>query len=287
MRFLRANGAHRRLEGWPLVFTVLTVLAILVGTVVEFAPMFLVGGAIEPIETLEPYTPLELAGRDLYIAEGCNNCHSQQVRPFQDEEMRYGPYSVAGEGVYETPHLWGSKRTGPDLARLGGKYPDLWHVRHMENPRSTSPNSIMPPYPHMLTKRVSLDDLPGKMRGLRRLGVPYTDAQIASAVADARAQADTIAAGVAEQGGPDRLADREIVALVAYLQRLGVDRARAIDAERTRAEGDLEAHEVEEVYDTVFGEDNEAEQPPTLEDPNPETDMEIGPPPAPATDTAP
>lgn len=236
-RFLRANGAHRRLEGWPLVFTVLTTLAILVGTVVEFAPIFLVGGAVEPMETLEPYTPLELAGRDIYIAEGCNNCHSQQVRPFQDEVMRYGPYSTAEEGAYETPHLWGSKRTGPDLARLGGKYPDLWHVRHMEQPRSTSPRSIMPPYPHLLTTRIDLSDLPGKMRGLRRLGIPYTDEEIANAVALAQAQSDAIAASVLEQGGPDRLSDKEITALVAYLQRLGVDRAGM------PAEDDLERHE--------------------------------------------
>ena len=281
-RFLKANGAHRRLEGWPLVFTVLTTLAILVGTVVEFAPIFLVGGAVEPIETLEPYTPLELAGRDLYIAEGCNNCHSQQVRPFQDEEMRYGPVSVAGEGNYETPFLWGSKRTGPDLARLGGKYPHLWHVRHMEDPTSTSPRSIMPPYPHLLATALDLDGVPAKMRGLRRLGVPYTDAQIASAVADARAQADSIATEVASQGGPERLADREITALVAYLQRLGVDRARAIDAERTRAEGDLEAHEVQEIYETTFG---EGEGPEVREDPDPAPDLEVGP--ASPTDTAP
>lgn len=271
-RFLNANGAHRRLEGWPLVFTVLTTLAILVGTVVEFAPLFLVGGAVEPLETLEPYTPLELAGRDIYIAEGCNNCHSQMVRPFQDEEMRYGPYSIPEEGAYETPHLWGSKRTGPDLARLGGKYPDLWHVRHMDQPRSTSPNSIMPPYPHLLRTRLDLDGVPGRMRGLRSLGVPYSDAEIENAAALARAQADTIAAGVADQGGPDRLADKEITALVAYLQRLGVDRARAIEADRVRAEGELEAHEVEEIYDTTLDEDD---QPPTLEDPDPETDMEI------------
>ena len=219
-RFLSANGAHRRLEGWPLVFTVLTTLAILVGTVVEFAPIFLVGGAVEPLETLEPYTPLELAGRDLYIAEGCNNCHSQMVRPFQDEALRYGPASTAAEGAYETPFLWGSKRTGPDLARLGGKYPHLWHVRHMEEPTSTSPGSIMPPYPHLLTTELDLDGLPAKLRGLARLGVPYS-------------QADSVAAQIVAQGGPDRLADREIVALVAYLQRLGVDAARAAEPEPT------------------------------------------------------
>ncbi len=274
-RFFRANGAHRRIEGWPLVFTILTVVAILVGTVVEFAPIFLVGGAVQPLATLEPYTPLELAGRDVYIAEGCNNCHSQQVRPFQDEVMRYGPYSVAEEEVYETPHLWGSKRTGPDLARLGGKYPHLWHVRHMDNPRSTSPNSIMPPYPHMLTKPLDLDAIPGKMRGLRRLGIPYTDAQIAGASQSAQAQAREIAAEVESQGGPGQLADREITAVVAYLQRLGVDRARALDPDLDRAEPDVEAHEVEEVYDTMLdpGDEPPLLEPPVSEVPNPTTNL--------------
>ena len=251
-RFFLANGLHRRIEGWPLVFTILTVVAILVGTVVELAPIFLVGGATAPIATLRPYTPLELEGRDLYIAEGCNNCHSQQVRPFQDEALRYGPPSLAGEGSYDTPHLWGSKRTGPDLARLGGKYPDLWHVRHMDNPRSTSPNSIMPRYPHLLTTRLDLSDLDSKLRGLRRLGVPYSDAEIAGAEASARAQADSIAAGVVNQGGPERLANKEIVALVAYLQRLGIDLAR-LDASTPddRAEPTLEGHEVKEIYETT------------------------------------
>ena len=273
-RFLRANGAHRRLEGWPLVFTVLTTLAVLVGTVVEFAPLFLVGGAVEPLATLEPYTPLELAGRDIYISEGCNNCHSQQVRPFQDEVMRYGPYSVAEEGAYETPHLWGSKRTGPDLARVGGKYPHLWHVRHMDDPRNTSPRSIMPPYPHMLTKRLDYGDLPARMRGLRRLGVPYTEVDIQNAVALARAESRTLAAEVVEQGGPAGLDDREITAIVAYLQRLGVDRARSIDPERTRGKGELEGHEVKEIYDTRL---DERIPPPVLEDPNPLPDVEIDP----------
>ncbi|MDT0630844.1 cytochrome-c oxidase, cbb3-type subunit II [Rubrivirga sp. S365] len=265
-RFFRANGAHRRLEGWPLVFTVLTTVAILVGTVVEFAPLFLVGGAVEPLATLEPYTPLELVGRDVYIAEGCNNCHSQQIRPFQDEVIRYGPYSVPEEGAYETPHLWGSKRTGPDLARVGGKYPHLWHVRHMDNPRNTSPRSIMPPYPHMLTKRLDLDDVAGNMRGLRRLGVPYTDAEIENAAALAHAQAEAIAAEVESQGGPEGLSDREIMAVVAYLQRLGVDRARALDPDLDRGETELEAHEVREIEQTVLPPER---RPPVLEDPDP------------------
>ncbi|MFN3597656.1 MAG: cytochrome-c oxidase, cbb3-type subunit II [Rubricoccaceae bacterium] len=222
-RFIRTHGRHRRLEAMPVLFTVLTVGAILVGTVVEFAPMFLARGAAAPLPDMTPWTPLELAGRDIYIREGCNNCHSQMVRPFRDEVERYGPYSTAAETAYETPHLWGSKRTGPDLARVGGKYPHLWHVRHMEAPRSTSPRSIMPPYPWLLTREADLASLPARMRALQRIGLPYTDAQIASAEADARAQAAEIAAEVAAQGGPPRLEDREITALVAYLQRLGTD----------------------------------------------------------------
>lgn len=233
-RFFKANGLHRRIEGWPLVFTILTTVAILVGTVVEFAPIFLVGSATAPIATLTPYSPLESAGRDLYVAEGCNNCHSQMVRPFQDEALRYGPASVAGEGSYDSPHLWGSKRTGPDLARVGGKYPDLWHVRHMDDPRSTSPNSIMPRYEHLLVNRLDLARLPAHLRGQRRIGIPYTEDQIANAAALAQVQADSIAAGVVRQGGPERLETRQIVALVAYLQRLGMDRKRLDEATAAR-----------------------------------------------------
>ena len=220
-RFIQANGRHRLLEGWPLVFTVLTTLAILVGTVVEFAPMFLVRGAVAPAPGVAPWTPLEVAGRDLYVREGCNNCHSQMVRPFRDEVERYGPYTTAAETAYEAPFLWGSKRTGPDLARVGGKYPHLWHVRHMENPRSTSPQSIMPPYPWLLTRRADYSGLPDHLRALRAVGLPYTDEEVANAAALAQAQADRIAADVAAQGGPDHLADKEITALIAFLQRLG------------------------------------------------------------------
>ncbi len=248
-RFIKPNGRHRRLEGWPLVFTVLTTLAILVGTVIEFAPMFLADRSMTPAPGVEPWTPLELAGRDLYIREGCNNCHSQMVRPFRDEIERYGPFSTAAETAYETPFLWGSKRTGPDLARLGGKYPHLWHVRHMEDPRSTSPNSIMPRYPWLLTQRLDLDDLARRMRTVRAIGLPYADAQIERAVADARAQAAAIAAEVAEQGGPEHLGDREIV---AYLQRLGT--MHAPPAEGAPAERDLETHEGEEALGTMQGE---------------------------------
>ncbi len=260
MKFLDTNGFHRRLEGWPLVFTSLTTLAVLVGGFVEFLPLVLVDDQTEEIATVEPFTPLEVAGRDLYIREGCVGCHSQMVRPFRHEIERYGDYSKPGETVYESPFLWGSKRTGPDLARVGGKYPDLWHVRHMENPRSTSPRSIMPPYPHLLTHRLDFEDIPGKLTALRTVGVPYSDAEIENAVSLAEAQAAKVAAAVAEQGGPSGLEDKEIAAVVAYLQRLGTF------LEAAPAEDNLEPHEREEVIETMQG-----EQPGDL----PGTDLEV------------
>lgn len=230
-RFIDKDGMHRSLEGWPLVFTVLTTIAILVGGLVEFVPIMLADEATERIETVEPFTPLELAGRDIYIAEGCVGCHSQAVRPFRHELERYGEYQRAGETVYERPFLWGSKRTGPDLARVGGKYPHLWHVRHMEDPRSTSPGSIMPPYPWMLEKEADLDVLPRKLRALRSLGTPYSDEEIAQATEHAEEQAAQIAREIEQQGGPADLESKQIVALVAYLQRLGTDIDEAPDVE--------------------------------------------------------
>lgn len=222
-----SEGRHRRLEGWPLVFTILVTIAILVGGLVEFIPLALVKSNVPPISTVKPFTPLELAGRDLYIREGCNNCHSQMVRPFRHELERYAGgenlYGKPGETIYERPFLWGSKRTGPDLSRVGGKYPDLWHVRHMENPRSTSPRSIMPPYDWLLSRELRIDNLPTKLSRLRTLGTPYSDAEINGAVDLAETQARSIAESVAQSGGPRGLEDREIVALVAYLQRLGQD----------------------------------------------------------------
>ena len=222
-RFLKTNGFHRKLEGWPLLFTVLVTVSILIGGMMEFLPLVLISDNVPRIETVTPFTPLEIEGRDIYIREGCNNCHSQQVRPFRHELERYGEYSKPGESVYEHPFLWGSKRTGPDLARVGGKYPDLWHIRHMENPRSTSPSSIMPPYAWLLEKEARLDRLPAKLRALQRVGVPYTEDEINRAAEIARAQAAEIAANVEEQGGPANLQDKEIISLVAYLQRLGKD----------------------------------------------------------------
>ncbi|MBA2664733.1 MAG: cytochrome-c oxidase, cbb3-type subunit I [Bradymonadaceae bacterium] len=217
------HGWHRLLEGWPAVFSVLVLVAISVGSIVEIVPMLLVRNNVPTIATVMPYSPLELEGRDIYIKEGCVSCHTQMIRPLRSEIERYGEYSKAGEGIYDRPHLWGSKRTGPDLARLGGKYPHLWHVRHMEDPRSTSPSSIMPSYPWLLTKSLDLGSTQKKLEVMMMLGVPYTIDQADQAIDLAQAQALEIAREIAEQGGPEGLEDKEIVALIAYMQRLGID----------------------------------------------------------------
>jgi cytochrome c oxidase cbb3-type subunit I/II len=213
---------HRTWERMPLLFTVLTVGAVVVASLFEILPTFLIRSNVPTIASVKPYTPLELAGRDLYLREGCFNCHSQMVRPLRHETVRYGEYSKPGEFVYDHPFLWGSRRIGPDLARQGGKYPDLWHVRHMEAPRSITPRSTMPAYPHLLTAHLDFDGIQSRVDAMAMLGVPYGDA-VNDAPGQAKAQAAAIARGVAAQGGPPDLADKEIVALVAYLQRLGRD----------------------------------------------------------------
>jgi cytochrome c oxidase cbb3-type subunit I/II len=190
-------------------------------------PTFLIRNNVPTIATVTPYTPLEVLGRDIYVSEGCYNCHSQMVRPIRMETERYGEYSKPGEFVYDHPFQWGSRRIGPDLHRVGGKYPHLWHVRHMEEPTSTTAQSIMPPYPWLLKKAADFEAIPSRMRALRTVGVPYTDEQIASAVGDAKAQAKGIADEVASQGGYADLADKEVVALTAFLQRLGTDIKKA------------------------------------------------------------
>lgn len=223
---------HRKLEGWPLAFTVLTTVSILIGGAAELIPMALIDDNVPEISTVTPFTPLELTGRDIYIREGCVGCHSQMVRPFRHELERYGPYGRAGETIYERPFLWGSKRTGPDLSRVGGKYPDLWHVRHFENPRSTSPTSLMPPYDWLLTSEMDLDNLDTKLARLQMIGTPYSDAEVANAQTSARQQAAAMAAGIESGGGPAGLADKEVIALIAFLQRLGQDiRAAGLTAE--------------------------------------------------------
>lgn len=212
---------HHWLEAKPALFTVLTVLAILVGGIVEFIPTAMVESNIPKIASVKPYTPLELIGRDIYIREGCNNCHSQMIRPFRSETERYGEYSKAGEFVYDYPFLWGSRRTGPDLHRVGGKYPDSWHYLHMNEPESTSPQSIMPRYPWMYDANIVYSDLDAKISALKILNVPY-DFEPGMAEQDARMQAELIASGL-KNAGFDADADKEIIAMIAYLQRLGTD----------------------------------------------------------------
>ena len=213
---------HRAWERAPRLFTVLTILAVVVASLFEILPTFLIKSNVPTIASVKPYTPLELAGRDLYIAEGCFNCHSQMVRPFRYETERFGEYSKPGESVYEHPFLWGSRRIGPDLAREGGKYPDLWHVRHFDNPRAVTAKSIMPAYSHFLTKSLDFAQIQSRVDAMAMVGVPYGDA-VNRAPAMARAQAQAIAASIVEQGGPRGLEDMQIVAMVAYMQRLGRD----------------------------------------------------------------
>lgn len=212
---------HRLLEGKPLIFTVLTVVSILIGGMVEIIPMFLIKENVPTIAAVHPYTPLEVLGRDLYIREGCLGCHSQMIRPFRSETERYGDYSKAGEYVYDHPFLWGSERKGPDLAREGGKYPAAWHYNHMDDPRSTSPGSIMPRYSWLLTQKLETDSLPARLIALRRVGVPYPEGyENGPAQKDLTEQAAKIVDDL-KQGGVTTTPDREIVAMIAYLQRLG------------------------------------------------------------------
>jgi cytochrome c oxidase cbb3-type subunit I/II len=194
-----------------------------VGSLVEIVPTLLVRSNVPTLASVRPATALELEGRDIYLAEGCYTCHSQMIRPFPAETERYGDYSKPGESIYDHPFQWGSRRIGPDLARVGKKYPDLWHLRHMEDPRSTSPGSIMPPYPWLLERRLELGRVEDKLVLMASLGVPYSASDLSHAQASAAEQAQAIAAEIEWQGGPSGLADRQIVALIAYLQRLGTD----------------------------------------------------------------
>lgn len=214
---------HRWLEAKPALFTALAAVAILVGGLVEVIPMYLIRENVPTIASVKPYTPLELLGRDIYIREGCVACHSQMVRPFRSETERYGEYSKAGEYVFDHPFLWGSKRTGPDLHRVGGKYPDAWHYNHMDDPRSTSPGSIMPRYPWLLTRKLDTASLPARIRTMRKLGVPYPAGyENGPAQKDLQQQAQRIVLSL-QTGMVHAEPDREIIALIGYLQRLGKD----------------------------------------------------------------
>jgi cytochrome c oxidase cbb3-type subunit I/II len=232
---------HRGIERRWLGFTGATLLAVLVGGIVLLVPPFFLQGTVQPIEGHTPYTALEQEGRDLFIREGCNTCHSQQVRPFKSETDRYGPYSSAGESVYDRPFLFGSRRTGPDLARVGGKYPDSWHWLHFADPRRIEPRSNMPSFAFLQERELDLSLASRRLAVQRRLGSPYTDAEVAGAAEDARAQMARVAASLRSEGVAltERQARSEAIALIAYLQSLGralrqapVAAAARLDAER-------------------------------------------------------
>ena len=197
--------SHERIETSNFLMIVLTLIVLVVGGLVEIVPLFFQKSTTQPVAGLKPYTALQLAGRDVYQREGCYNCHSQMVRPFRAETLRYGPYSVAGEFVYDHPFQWGSKRTGPDLARVGGRYSDEWHRIHLNNPRDVVPESNMPRYPWLAQNEVDADSLPAHMKALRAVGVPYTDEEIAKAAEEVKGKT-------------------ELDAVIAYLQVLGTAR---------------------------------------------------------------
>jgi cytochrome c oxidase cbb3-type subunit I/II len=234
---------HRRLlEGRAALFTVLTTVVISIGGIAEIVPMFSVRAGPQPLEGVTPYTPLEVAGRDIYIREGCYLCHSQMVRPMRAELLRYGEWTRAGELVYDRPFLLGSRRIGPDLQRVGGKYPDAWHYEHMRDPRSTSPGSIMPPYAFLLEWRIDPEDVAASVRALNRLGVPYEDTSLEAIRSSIDAQAATIVRNLAG-ANIETEPDREIVALIAYLQRLGRDGRAALEGTAEQDRRALEAQD--------------------------------------------
>ena len=212
---------HRWIEGKPIKFTVVTLIVILIGGFAEYIPMIIAETNTPTIATVKPYTPLELAGRDIYIREGCTVCHTQMIRPFRSETERYGEYSKSGEYVYDHPFVWGSKRIGPDLMRLGGKYKDDWHYNHMQDPRATSPGSIMPIYPWIFENDLDLSYIESKITVLRKLGVPYPEGFESEAIADLQKQADGIVKNLNEKDITDITRDKELIALIAYMQRLG------------------------------------------------------------------
>ncbi len=212
---------HRRvLESRGGLFAVATTIAILIGGMVEILPMYTAGAGPETADWVTPYTPLEVAGRDIYVREGCYLCHSQWVRPMRAEVLRYGEWSRAPEYQYDRPFLLGSRRMGPDLHRVGQKYPDAWHYEHMRDPRSTSPGSVMPAYPWLLTERVTPADALASVGALRKAGVPYSDADVQGVAPSMEAQARQVVTNLAG-ARIETTPDTEIVALIAYLQRLG------------------------------------------------------------------
>ncbi len=215
------DGKPRLLEGYAATFSVLAVLAVLVGSVIEIYPTLNVHKYVNPEITVRPFSALEQEGRDLYVREGCYLCHSQQIRPLVDEKLRYGNPSTLEESIYDHPYQWGSKRTGPDLSRVGKKYPDMWHYQHMMDPRQIQPKSIMPSYDWLAKDSINYSQLKKKINVLRNLGVPYTDQEVQNADTDAEKQAAEIADGLKKQGVQGKLENKEILAMIAYLQALG------------------------------------------------------------------
>ncbi|MGI9492099.1 MAG: cytochrome-c oxidase, cbb3-type subunit II [Geminicoccaceae bacterium] len=237
---------HEKIETNVILMAVLTLVTVSIGGIVEIVPLFTIETTIEEVDGVRPYTPLELEGRNVYLREGCYNCHSQMIRPFRDEVERYGHYSIAAESMYDHPFQWGSKRTGPDLARVGGKYSDEWHVAHMIQPKDVVPESIMPPYPHLATRQIDATYIADHLKANVAVGVPYTEEMIETAAADLYAQADPEGdheallarypkAAVGDfDGDPARLTEMD--ALVAYLQILG----RMVDFTDIRTEDILQ-----------------------------------------------
>lgn len=222
---------HTKLERNVTLLAIGAFITVAIGGIVEIAPLFYIDSTVEEVEGVRPYTPLELAGRNVYIREGCYTCHSQMVRPFRDEVERYGHYSLAAESMYDHPFQWGSKRTGPDLARVGGRYSDEWHVQHLTDPRSVVPESIMPPYAFLATRELDFENIGDDLGALSSLGVPYDEAMIENAANDFAAQVDIYgdASGLRERYGDVQIRDfdgnpaelTEMDALIAYLQMLG------------------------------------------------------------------
>jgi len=213
---------HRWIERRPVQMLILSLIVVGIGGVLELVPTFLVKTNIPTISSVKPYTPLELHGRDIYVREGCYTCHSQMVRPFRSETERYGEYAKAGEFVYDHPFQWGSKRTGPDLLRVGGKYPDSWHYYHMYDPTSMSPGSLMPPYMHMFEDPLDTTTTKRKIEAMRTMGVPYAADFPAHANDHLSAQQDKIVASL-KKDGIEAQKEMEIIAVIAYLQRVGTD----------------------------------------------------------------
>ena len=243
-----AFEGHKKLEKNVTLLAAATFVTVAIGGLVEIAPLFWIDNTIEKVEGMRPYSPLEQAGRDIYIREGCYTCHSQMIRPFRDEVERYGHYSLAAESMFDHPFQWGSKRTGPDLARVGGRYSDEWHVQHLKDPQSVVPRSIMPSYSFLASTPLEVSDISANLIALNRVGVPYTDVDIEMAASDLIAQADPDIdegdllerypkAHVRDfDGNPDVVTEMD--ALIAYMQMLGtlVD-VNSVKAQEELAEG--------------------------------------------------